>query len=170
MGMEDAWKTGSTSESEKAKAYREELKDTYPTPESIVDDFRHGVISQLAMPVRFPNPEDQALIRTMSEERNRLEKQEHKEQEEKWKETYLNPVLEILHSLDEDTIDQLAGYKDALEDDWIEVQELIQPTPENQEELVKKLELLTQIKAVAEGSATDKEQRIQPLIEVYRSL
>lgn len=48
----------------------EELKVTYPSVESIVDDYRNAFISEGVVSVRFPDLKDQQEIVRIAQERN----------------------------------------------------------------------------------------------------
>jgi len=53
----------------------EEARERYPTIESIVDDYRNGLIMWGEVELRFPDKVDQDEILRLAEERNQSENQ-----------------------------------------------------------------------------------------------
>ena len=50
--------------------HAQELREQYPTIESLVDDYRKGIVDAGMMKMRFPDKADQEEVLRIAEERN----------------------------------------------------------------------------------------------------
>lgn len=56
-----------------AESQLRELQEKYPTPESMVDDYRNALISEGALNLRFPSEDDRNEVLRIAKERNEAE-------------------------------------------------------------------------------------------------
>lgn len=158
------------AEDPQAEAYLQELIAKYPTPESIVDDYRHDGISQLAMPRRFPDPDDQKEIRQLAEERNAADKENQNAERKEFQEKYVMPIMEVARELDSEAIKLMVG-----DDDW-EIHEFDAKLEVESnkradgEALTKMLEALRQMVNLQENENPSNKEKMQELADEFNGL
>lgn len=172
MSMEDSWgSTGSKpSQREQAQteAYRQELVASYPTPDSIVEDFRHGKISQLALPLRFPEVADQEWVRTTAEERDLADKEVREHDRSMFRTQYIQPILDVANNLDRDAIEAIVGNDEWEIDEFAAKLEVSLHDETDAKRATQILQVLSEINNVAdiEGS----KDKVTDLVAQYNNL